>query len=55
MNKPKLISGKITPNPAQTNQRITIIIEAEDVPIVFQRSNYYSGQEVKAGESVGII
>lgn len=55
MNKPKLNSITITPNPAQTNQRITIIIDVEDVPIVFQRSNYYSGQEVKAGESVGII
>ena len=46
MNKPK---------PAETNQKLTIIIDVEDVPIVFQRSTYYSGQELKAGESVGIL
>lgn len=55
MNKPKLNSITITPNPAQTNQKLTITIDAEDVPIIFQRSTYYSGNEVKAGESVGII
>lgn len=55
MNKPKLNSITITPNPAETNQKLTIIIDVEDVPIVFQRSTYYSGQELKAGESVGIL
>lgn len=55
MNKPKLNSITITPNPAQANQKLTVTIDAEDVEIIFQRSTYYSGQEVKAGESVGII
>ena len=55
MNKPKLNSITITPNPAATNQKLTIIIDAEDVPIDFQRSTYYSVQELKSGASVVIL
>lgn len=55
MNKSKLNSITITPNPVEANQKLSIIIDAEDVEIVFQRTTYYSGNEIKAGESVGII
>ncbi|MBQ7924901.1 MAG: hypothetical protein IJ335_01240 [Lachnospiraceae bacterium] len=54
MNRPELKACSITPNPANVKATLAIVIEAEDVEIVFGTDYKYAGTEVYAGEE-GII
>ncbi len=54
MNKPYINSCQITPNPVNQKQQISIVLDIEDKPIVFQKVTYYTG-EIKSGERVGIM
>ena len=54
MNKGYINSCTITPNPAEQNQKITIVLDIEDRPIVFEKVVYYAG-EIKAGEKMGVM
>ncbi|WP_321028180.1 hypothetical protein [Eisenbergiella tayi] len=54
MNKPYINSCQITPNPVNQKQQISIVLDIEDKPIVFQKVIYYSGEN-KAGERIGIM
>lgn len=55
MNKPYINSCQITPNPVNQKQQISIVLDIEDKPIVFQKVTYYAGNEIKAGERIGIM
>lgn len=54
MNKGYIKSCTITPNPVNQKQQISIVLDIEDKPIVFQKVIYYTG-EIKAGERIGVM
>ncbi len=54
MDKPYINSCKITPNPVNAKATISIVLDIEDKPIVFQKSTYYT-TEIKSGEKIGVL
>ena len=55
MNKGYIKSCTITPNPVNQKQQISIVLDIEDKPIVFQKVIYYTGNEIRSGERIGIM
>ena len=55
MNKGYIKGCTISPNPANQKQQLQIVLEIEDKQIVFEKVTYYSGNELKAGERIGIM
>lgn len=54
MNKTYINSCIVSPNPANAKQTVTITLEIEERPVVFEKS-IYKTKEIKIGEKVGII
>ena len=54
MNKGYINSCTITPNPTEQGEKVTIVLDIEDRPIVFEKAVYYAG-EIKTGEKIGVM
>lgn len=55
MNKPQINKVTISPQTAIQKQQITITVDVEDKPIVYQKVTYYAGQDIRSGQQIGVM
>ena len=57
MTKPQINSVQIVPNPVNTNSAYKILVDVEEIEVIFSTAYYYakSDGEIITGEEVGIL